>query len=135
ARGVGVRWCDDLPGPGVRSYGMFGGEAEAAAEDAVTSGPGFIENRHWRVSAARDGRICVLRRADRVSIDDAFRIVSEGDRGDEYNFDPVADSPPVERPARVRVRVTHAGTAAATLSLDSTYRVPESLAPDRARRA
>ena len=132
---VRLRFVDDLPGHGLRSYRVFGGAVRAEPEEAVTSGPSWIENRHWRVSAASDGRITVLHRADGVTIDDALRIVSEGDRGDEYNFDPVPDAPPVERPERVRVRVERAGTAAATLVLRSTYRVPESLAPDRARRS
>jgi hypothetical protein len=132
---VRLRFVDELPGHGLRSYRVFGGAVRGAAEDAVTSGPSWIENRHWRVSAASDGRVTILRRADGVTIEDALRLVSEGDRGDEYNFDPVPDSPTVERPERVRVRVERAGTAAATLVLEGTHRVPESLTPDRARRA
>ncbi len=132
---VRLRFVDDLPGHGLRSYRVFGGSARAAAEDAVTAGRDWIENRHFRVSAAADGRVTIARRADGAAVEDALRVVSEGDRGDEYNFDPVPESPPVERPARVRVRVERAGTAAATLVLGATYRVPESLAPDRASRA
>ncbi|HTO08710.1 MAG TPA: glycoside hydrolase family 38 C-terminal domain-containing protein [Myxococcota bacterium] len=132
---VRLRFVDDLPGHGLRSYRVFGGAMKAPPEDAVTSGASWIENRHWRVSAASDGRITLLRRADGVTIDDALRVASEGDRGDEYNFDPVPDSAPVERPERVRIRVERAGTAAATLVLALTYRVPESLAQDRARRS
>jgi len=130
-----LRFADTLPGFGLRSYRIFRGPARAADDLRVTSGPHWIENRHWRISASPEGRIQIVRRDDGVTIDDAIRIQSEGDRGDEYNFDPVPDSAPVERPSRVRVRVERGGEAAASLVLTASYRVPEALTPDRTARS
>jgi alpha-mannosidase len=135
-----VRFADELPGHGLRTYRVFRGHARATGGGALASGRGadgggWIENEHWHVSAARDGRVRIVRRADGVAIEDALRVVSEGDRGDEYNFDPVPGAPAVERPARARVRVERAGDAAATLAIDARFRVPESLAADRGARS
>src|SRR5262249_9646073 len=130
-----LRFVDTLPGFGLRSYRIFRGPARAADDLRVTSGKDWIENRHWRVSASPDGRIQIVRRADGTTIDDAIRIASEGDRGDEYNFDPVPDSAPIERPSRVGVRVERGGEAAASLVLKMSYRIPESLTADRTARS
>jgi hypothetical protein len=137
---VRLRFADELPGHGLRSYRVFRGRARGAGPGALASGRGadgsaWIENEHWRVASTRDGRVSLQRRGDRAAIEDAVRLVSEGDRGDEYNFDPVPGGGAVERPERARVRVDRAGEAAATLVIDARYRVPESLAPDRAARA
>jgi hypothetical protein len=133
-----LRFADELPGHGLRSYRVFRGHARG--DDSLASGRGadgsaWIENEHWHVAAAPDGTVRLVRRADGAAIDDALRIVSEGDRGDEYNFDPVPDAPIVERPERARVRVERAGAAAATLAIHARLRVSESLAPDRAARS
>jgi 2-O-(6-phospho-alpha-D-mannosyl)-D-glycerate hydrolase len=136
-----LRFVDELPAHGLRTYRVFRGHARAAtAEGALASGrgadgSGWIENEHWHVAAAPDGRIRLVHRADGTTIEDALRIVSEGDRGDEYCFDPVPGAPVVERPERTRVRVERAGDAAVALALDARFRMPESLAPDRAGRA
>ncbi len=135
-----LRFADELPGHGLRSYRVFRGHARASGDGALASGRGadgsaWIENEHWHVAAAADGRVRIVRRADGVAIEDALRVVSEGDRGDEYNFDLVPGAPIVEHPERARVRVERAGEAAATLAIDARYRVPESLAADRAGRS
>ncbi len=134
-----LRFADELPGHGLRVYRVFRGHARAIG-GALGSGRGadgaaWIENEHWQVAAAPDGRVRLVHRASGAAIEDALRVVSEGDRGDEYNFDPVPGAPIIERPASARVRLERAGDAAATLAIESFYRVPESLAPDRGERA
>ncbi|HBZ68655.1 MAG TPA: hypothetical protein DEP35_02440 [Deltaproteobacteria bacterium] len=66
---------------------------------------------------------------------DALRLVSEGDRGDEYNFDPVRGAAAVERPHRARVRVLGGAVPEAAIAMDLWYRVPGSLTPDRKARS
>jgi alpha-mannosidase len=61
--------------------------------------------------------------------------VSEGDRGDEYNFDPVPGGERVERPSRVRVRLLPASEAEVSLVLDLEHRVPAALGPRRDARS
>jgi len=153
-----LRFVDDLPGHGLRVYRVARGRAPPAPHEAVRRGeepaararlPGaaaasdapqgpaaaWIENAAWRVEADARGRIRLLRRQDGLAVDDALRLVSEGDRGDEYNFDPVPESPVVERPERARVRAVALGPAGAALVVDARYRVPEGLVPGRARRS
>jgi alpha-mannosidase len=135
-----LRFADDLPGHGLRSYRIAGGRARPRAQASVSAGSAehggaWIENAHWRIEADAAGHVRMLRRADGLVVDDALRLVSEGDRGDEYNFDPVPGAPLAEHPERVRVRATGVGEAAARLEIEARYRVPESLTPDRAGRA
>jgi alpha-mannosidase len=131
-----LRFADDLPGHGLRVYRVARGRAGAARLGAGRSAGGgaFVENEHWRVEADGGGRVRLVRRADGTAIEDALRLVSEGDRGDEYNFDPVPGEA-VERPERVRVRLERAGEARAAVVIDARYRVPEGLAPERAGRS
>ncbi len=137
---VRVRFADELPGHGLRSYRVYGGRARAAGDAAVSSGRAadggaWIANATWRIEASPDGRVRIARRADGTVVENALRVVSEGDRGDEYNFDPVAGGALVDGFARARVRVERAGDAAATLVIAGSMRVPESLAPDRRARS
>ncbi|MFI5317608.1 MAG: glycoside hydrolase family 38 C-terminal domain-containing protein, partial [Myxococcota bacterium] len=135
-----LRFADELPGHGLRCYRVFRGNARGPSESAPTGGRtadggAWIESEHWRAAAGPDGRVRLLHRASGAAIDDAVRLVSEGDRGDEYNFDPVPGAPVCERLERVRIRLVRAGDAAAALAIEGRLRVPESLALDRAARA
>jgi hypothetical protein len=138
---VRLRFVDDLPGHGLRVYRVAPGRADRASPDPPalrshrrTTGAVEIENAFWRVEAGPDGRVTLERRADGLRVDDALRLVSEGDRGDEYNFDPVRGAPVVERPARARVFLER-GEASLAIVLDGRWRVPASLRPDRKARS
>jgi alpha-mannosidase len=134
---VRLRFVDALPGQGLRVYRLCPGRAEGGALRSGRDGEGgaWIENEHWRVQVAPDGSVRCLQRATGTVIEDALRLVSEGDRGDEYNFDPVPDAPVVARPERARVRLGQGGTAEVGLRIDARYRVPASLSPDRRSRS
>ena len=133
-----LRFVDELPAWGVRCYRVATGPARsgpALRAEALAGGGAAIENEHWRVEADAHGRIALVRRDDGVRIEDALRLVSEGDRGDEYNFDPVPGGARVEKPERARVRVEGPGEAEVGLVVDGRWRVPAGLEADRARRA
>jgi alpha-mannosidase len=136
-----LRFVDELPGHGLRVYRLAKGRARRAGTKGslvaqrTPDGGAVIANAAWRVEVAPDGRVrCRHRRFDSV-IEDALRLVSEGDRGDEYSFDPVAGGELVERPERVRVRLEPASEAEAALSIDARYRVPAALDEARNRRS
>jgi alpha-mannosidase len=87
------------------------------------------------VEVAADGRVSLTHRDQGTRVEDALRVVSEGDRGDEYNFDPVPGGAPVERPDRVRVSLGPASENEVSAVIAAKYRVPTELAPDREARA
>src|SRR5690606_13916685 len=94
-----------------------------------------IENASWRVEADAAGRVTLWSRRHGVRIDDALAVVSEGDRGDEYNFDPVPDGEVVAEPVRARASARRVSGGEVALRLDLVYRVPEALARGRAARS
>lgn len=134
-----LRFADTLPGHGLRVYRVARGRAEAAGTSRVSCGKAalggaFAQNTHWRVEVDATGRVRLEHRADGTLIEDALRVVSEGDRGDEYNFDPVPADPPVDRPEKVRLRAIAQGEARVAVEIQGRYRVPAGLAPDRLTR-
>ena len=135
---VRLRFADDLPGCGLRLYRVAPGSArtpEPLLAEALPGGGAAIENGSWRVEADAAGRVTLWARSAGVRIEDALRVVSEGDRGDEYNFDPVPGGEVVDRPTRARVRARRVSGGEVALRLDLVYRVPEALAPGRAGRS
>lgn len=134
-----LRFADTLPGHGLRVYRLARGRADASGTSRVACGKAalggaFAQNAHWRVEVDATGRVCLEHRADGTRIEDALRVVSEGDRGDEYNFDPVPADPPVDRPEKVRVRAFAQGEARVAVEIQGRYRVPAELAADRRTR-
>jgi alpha-mannosidase len=133
-----VRFVDDLPGFGLRTYRVAPGPARSGPRlrgEPCEGGGAVIENEHWRVEAGADGTLALVERGSGRRIEDAIRLVSEADRGDEYNFDPVPGGEIVERPDRVRVRLGARSEVEASLIVEARYRVPERLEPGRDRRS
>ncbi|RIL05088.1 MAG: hypothetical protein DCC71_11725 [Proteobacteria bacterium] len=134
---VRLRFVDELPGHGLRVYRIAPGAAPAPPElraERLASGGAAIENAAWRVEADAAGRVALVHRASGRRVEDALRLVSEGDRGDEYNFDPVPGGAVVDRPTRARVTALRRG-AEVSLRIDATYRVPLALSAARDARA
>ncbi|MDH3685341.1 MAG: hypothetical protein OEP95_03900 [Myxococcales bacterium] len=133
---VRLRFVDTLPAHGLRAYRLAPGPTAGRPDcHAETEEDGVrISNEFFTVFARTDGRVEVHHRPTDARTPDAFRFVSEGDRGDEYNFDPVPDGPVVDQPERVRVRAA-ADAAEASIELDLRYRIPAALAADRATRS
>jgi alpha-mannosidase len=134
---VRLHFVDQLPGHGLRAYAVARGRAGAApiAVSRRADGGAAIETPELRVEAYSEGRVSILHRGTGARVEDALRIVSEGDRGDSYNFDPVPEGEVVERPERARISVERLGETAAALRIDARYALPEALAPDRRSRA
>jgi hypothetical protein len=138
---VRLRFVDELPGWGLRSYRVARGRAERGGApgglraERTADGGAVIENEAWRVEAAPDGRVRWVDRRTGIATVDAFRLRSEADRGDSYTFDPVPADPAVDRPSRVRMGLTPSSPAEVGIALDLTYRVPEGLTADRSGRS
>ncbi len=136
-----VRFVDDVPGWGLRVYRVGRGRASHSRDasellaEPTDDGGVRIANRIWQIEAGADGRVCWLDRRTGIVTRDALRLVSEGDRGDSYNFDPVPAAPAVERPSRVRIRALPSSEAEVGLALELDYRVPEGLVSDRSDRS
>ena len=133
-----LRFVDDFPGHGLRVYSVARGRSRA--EDRVlaertAAGGARIKNAFWQVEASAHGDVTLTRLTDGTVVRDALRLVSEGDRGDEYNFDPIRGVAAVERPHRARVRVLGGAVPEAALAIELWYRVPECLTPDRKTRS
>jgi len=134
---VRLRFADTLPGHGLRVYRVAPGRADMPSgvrSERLPEGGVRLENDVWRIDVDAGGRVDWIHHPTGRSVHDALRIVSEGDRGDEYNFDPVAGGAIVARPERVRVRA-QAGQAEGSIWISARYRVPLSLDASRGRRS
>jgi alpha-mannosidase len=135
---VRLRFVDEVPGCGLRVYRTAKGRAGAGGKltaGRTPDGGAVISNAVWRVEARPDGRVRCRHLPSDTTIEDAVRLVSEGDRGDTYNFDPVPGEPAVQRPDGVRVRLAPAAESEVGLVVDAHYRVPAGLSADRTRRS
>ena len=124
----------DVPGLGYRAYHI---RPVAAAETAATSAQTTtIENTYLRVEVAPDGTFTLLDKTTGTAYPGLHRLVDMGDRGDEYNFNPVEEdvvvAGPVDRPT---VRLVAGGPVRQTLEVTQTYRVPASLGETRSQRS
>jgi hypothetical protein len=133
-----LRFVDRFPGCGLRVYRIARGPARSAPAlraERLPGGGAAIENERVRLEARGDGRLRFLDRESGAVVEDALRLVSEGDRGDEYNFDPVPGGERVEAPTRARVKLGPVSEAEVSLAIHARYRVPAALAPGRDARA
>jgi len=138
---IRLRFVDDLPGHGLRVYRLAPGRARRGEDrgrlrgERRADGGVCIANDVWSVEVAADGRVSFWNQILGARIEDALWLVSEGDRGDEYNFDPVPGAVRVERPDRVRVSLGPASENEVSAVIAAKYRVPSELAPDRDARS
>ena len=135
---VRLRFVDDFPGHGLRVYSVVKGNArqeEGTLAGRTALAGARIQNAFWQVEASPKGEVTLTRLTDGTVVRDALRLVSEGDRGDEYNFDPVPGVAAVERPHRARVRLVGRAGLEAALAIELWYRVPASLTEDRKARS
>lgn len=139
-----VLFSSDLPAFGARSFVLRSrGPAESPpAETDLRVSASSLENDHYRVRVLRDGSLEVLDKKSRAVYQGLGGFVDSGDLGDEYNF----DAPPMDTVVRhprgrlglmrpVQTQLVERGPVRATLRIETVYRVPISLAPDRRARS
>jgi hypothetical protein len=109
--------------------------AAGAAPSPFAASERTCENAFFHVRVADDGSLCLTDKQTGLVLPRCNWFVDDGDRGDEYNFDPV-DGPPVAVPAAPpRVVIDAANPVVATLTVTHDYALPDRLADDRTTRS
>ncbi len=90
-----------------------------------------IENEFYRLGPTSNGiEIEDLRAGRRL----ALHFEDDGDRGDEYNFDPVLGAATITAPAKISSRVIEDSPARKRIAVTLEYAIPAALARNRAAR-
>ena len=92
----------------------------------------LIENEFYRVQTGPRG-LLILDKGSGHSLE--VRFEDEGDRGDEYNFDPVPGASIVSQPEQVSVEVLEKSPVRSTLRLRLDFEIPGALADARSARS
>jgi len=129
----------DLPSFGAKAF-IIGGSwgSQGAGQPPLRAGRGFLENRRYRVRVLPDGSLDVLDRKLGARLSGVNRIVDDGDRGDEYNYDAIPGDRRIEAPSRrfpllrrIRTDVVESGPVRATLRIRGAYRIPACIGTGR----
>ena len=126
-----------LTGHGFTVFAVRSGPSGTAAVPhlPVQSGERSVENRYYRVAINDDGSLHITDKDTGFVLPRCNWFVDEGDRGDEYNFDPLSDPQAVTAPmgsSSVSVEVPDAVGSALTMA--HVYRLPRALEADRETR-
>ncbi len=122
--------ADDLAQTGFSFYRLV---REDSGADAANREPAAsIENEFFRLTPTQLG----LEIRD-LSRDTAMELYFEddGDRGDEYNYDPVGDGTPIANPASISASVVDNGRLRKRIKLLMTFEIPAALTADRRARS
>jgi mannosylglycerate hydrolase len=122
--------ANDLAQTGFSFYRLVRDDSAVvpASPDPVAS----IENEFFRLTPTPRGlEIIDLNR--NASMELYFE--DDGDRGDEYNFDPVGDGSSIVNPASISASVVENGPVRKHIKLSMTFDVPAALASDRRSRS
>jgi alpha-mannosidase len=113
-------------------FSLYRLERADTVPDKAASETESIENEFFRLSpSARGLKIDDLKNNQVLEV----YFEDDGDRGDEYNFDPVADSPPITAPTSISARVVERGAVRSRIGMSIVFRLPAGLAKDRKARA
>jgi hypothetical protein len=122
--------ADDLAQSGFSFYRLVRDDSATVAANPEPAGA--IENEFFRLTPTARG----------LEIGDLARNASmelyfedDGDRGDEYNFDPVGDGAAIAIPASISASVVDSGPVRKRIKLSMTFEVPAALTADRRSRS
>ncbi len=119
---------------GVDAFAFSAEPAEASPRVLRVDG-NQLETADFLVDVLEDGSVRLHDKRTGRTWDRALTLVDDGDRGDTYNFDPVAGGAVVRAPVEPpRVTIVAGGPVAGTLAVEMQYRVPAELGTDRAAR-
>ncbi len=122
---------DDLAQTGFSFYRLVRDDAPAI-EATPESVPESIENEYCRVTLSPRGlELRDLRRNAAMEL----YFEDEGDRGDEYNYDPVPGAERIATPASISSRIVERGPVRSRIRVSLIFGIPTSLDHDRAARS
>ena len=91
--------ASNVPENGYATYRITragkGAESAEALSTDIRAGEGWIENAHYKVTAQQDGTIDILDKDCGNLYSGCLRFEDQGDRGDEYTFDPLLGAEPL----------------------------------------
>ncbi|MGI9591622.1 MAG: hypothetical protein ACR2P8_09665, partial [Myxococcota bacterium] len=141
---VRLAFVDELPGHGLGSYRLLPADAERSAAvrhegelraERRADGAALVANGSWRVEVGPDGRVDWQHGPSGCAVEDALCLRSEGDRGDEYTFDPVPGETPGDAAERPRIGLGPGSGASVAIWIEQDLWVPAALAPSRRARS
>lgn len=122
--------ADDLEHVGFSFYRLI--RDEAAPIDAASARGSSIENEFYRLTPTSRGlEIRDLKRSASMEL----YFEDDGDRGDEYNYDPVSGGAVVAEPVSISARVTDHGAVRRRIALSMEFEVAAALSADRKSRS
>ena len=116
------------PASGSNAFRVLQGES-AHAEHPVSSSENAIGNGLVTAHVGADGLVDVTG-VDGTVLTGVGRLVDQGDRGDSYNFGPLADDTVVTDPTRVDVETVESGPVRSVVKVTRHYELPAGLAAD-----
>ena len=122
--------ANDLAQTGFSFYRLVRDDSDAvpASADPVAS----IENEFFRLTPTPRG-LTIRDLTRNASMELYFE--DDGDRGDEYNFDPVGDGSTIVNPVSSSASVVENGPVRKRIKLSMSFEVPAALAADRRARS
>jgi 2-O-(6-phospho-alpha-D-mannosyl)-D-glycerate hydrolase len=122
--------ANDLAQTGFSFYRLVRDDSAAApaSPDPVAS----IENEFFRLTPTPRG--LTIRDLKRNASMELY-FEDDGDRGDEYNFDPVGDGSSIVNPASISASVVENGAVRKRIKLSISFEVPAALTADRRARS
>ncbi len=124
--------ADDLAQAGFSSYRLVRDDSRASEAIAGPQSASSIENEFFRLTPTSRGlEIRDLKHNSSMEL----YFEDDGDRGDEYNFDPVPETAAIVEPASISARVLDDGRYRRRINVAMVFDVPAGLAGDRRSRS
>jgi len=122
--------ADDLAQTGFSFYRLV--RDDSAAVRATNEPLASIESEFFRLTPTPRG--LEIRDLTRNEVMELY-FEDDGDRGDEYNYDPVGDGAAISNPVAISASVVDNGPVRMRLKLSMTFEVPAALTADRRGRS
>lgn len=122
-----------LAGNGFTVFGLQ--RKSAAAPSPFTATDREVENEFFRVHVNEEGSLQITDRQTGLVLPRCNWFVDEGDRGDEYNFDPLEGQKVTAPGAPPSIAIDAGNPVVATLSVAQQYDIPRGLEADRETRS
>jgi alpha-mannosidase len=124
--------ADDLVQAGFSSYRLVRDDSRAIDASAQQASSPSIENEFFRLTPTSRG--LEIRDLKHNSAMELY-FEDDGDRGDEYNFDPVGEAAAISEPASITAQVLDDGPDRRRIDLAIVFDIPAALAGDRRSRS